>query len=84
MRFRDIGSCLFAAAIAITTITTGCREHATYYDPYYRDYHPINGEVVYYSQWEHETHRDHVDLKKRNKDEQKEYWDWRHKHEDHH
>ena len=24
----------------------------------------------------------HVDLNKRSKDEQKEYWDWRHKHED--
>jgi hypothetical protein len=38
---------------------------------------------VYYNQWEHDTHRDHVDLKQRNAADQKEYWDWRHK-DDHH
>ena len=85
MYFRNISrSCLFAAAIAIATITTGCTVHAGYYDPYYHDYHPVNGEVVFYGQWEQETHRKHMDLKNRHKNEQKEYWDWRHKHEDHH
>ncbi len=58
----------------------GCAVHAGYYDPYYHDYHPVNGEVVYYGQWEHETHRDHVDFKKRNDSDKKEYWDWRHNH----
>ena len=84
MRFRSINSCLFAVAMAIATITIGCTVHAGYYDPYHHDHHPVNGEVVYYGQWEQETHRDHKDLKKRHKDEQKEYWDWRHQHEDHH
>ena len=50
-----------------------------YCDPYYHDYHPVDGEVVYYNQWEHDTDREHVYLKQRNKAEQKEYWDWRHK-----
>jgi hypothetical protein len=53
------------------------------YDPYYHDYHYWNGEVVYYNQWEHDTHRDHVDYGHRNADDQKAYWDWRHSHEQH-
>jgi len=84
MLSRHIGSCLFAAAIGAATLTTGCTVHARYYDPYYHDYHPVDGEVVYYNQWETETHRPHVDLKKRNDADKKEYWDWRHKHDDHH
>ncbi len=75
---------LFAGALAATALTTtGCTVHAGYYDPYYHDYHPVDGEVVYYNQWERDTHRDHVDLKRRNAADQKEYWDWRHK-DDHH
>jgi hypothetical protein len=78
-------NCMFAAALAAAVVTTGCTVHAGYYnDPYYHDRHPVAGETVYYSQWETETHRDHKELKERNKDEQKEYWDWRHKHDDKH
>jgi hypothetical protein len=84
MFLKNIGYCLFAAAIAVAALTTGCTVHAGYYDPYYHDYHPVAGETVYYNQWEQETHREHQDLKKRNKADQKEYWDWRHKQQDHH
>lgn len=38
-------------------------------------------EVVYYQNWEHETHRQHVDFKNRSQSEQNEYWQWRHKHD---
>ena len=67
-----------------TGLVTGCTVHARYYDPYYHDYHPVSGEVVYYDHWERDTHREHKDLNKRSKDEQKEYWDWRHSHNDQH
>ncbi len=77
----DFRKCLFAAAMATAVVATGCTAHAGYYDPYYHDYHPVGGETVYYGQWETETHRDHRDLKHRDKSEQKEYWDWRHKHD---
>jgi len=83
MLLRKINVCLLAVAMATPVFTTGCAVHA-YYDPYYHDYHPVDGEVVYYGQWETETHRQHVDLKHRNKGEQKEYWDWRHQHGDKH
>ena len=36
--------------------------------------------IVYYQNWEGETHREHRDFRRRNSEEQKEYWDWRHKH----
>jgi hypothetical protein len=55
------------------------------YDPYYHDYHPWNhDEVVYYQQWEGDTHRSHVDYRKRKADDQKEYWTWRHSHDHDH
>jgi hypothetical protein len=63
----------------ISGLSTGCTVHAGYYDPYYHDRHPWGGEVVYYQNWEHDTHREHREFKERNKREQKEYWDWRHK-----
>jgi hypothetical protein len=39
---------------------------------------PRYNEVVYYQQWETDTHRDHRDFRRRKDDEQKEYWTWRH------
>jgi hypothetical protein len=39
-------------------------------------------ERVYYNQWVGEIHRDaHRDFRKLKKDEQKQYWDWRHQHQ---
>jgi len=81
---KKIQSGLLAAIFAVAAFATGCTVRAGYYDPYYHDHHPVDGEVVFYTQWETETHRQHVDLNHRNKDEQKEYWDWRHKNDDHH
>jgi len=42
---------------------------------------PVVNETVIYNQWETETHRAHVDLEKRKAEEQKEYRDWREKHD---
>ena len=84
MLLRKLSTCLLGAAIAASVLTTGCAVHAGIYDPYYHDYHPVDGEVVVYGQWETETHREHKELKDRDKKEQKEYWDWRHKHQDQH
>jgi hypothetical protein len=69
---------VLAVAIFLPVLITGCTVHARVYDPYYRDYHDWNGETVYYNQWEHDTHRDHVDFAKRNDNDKKAYWDWRH------
>ncbi len=81
---KSLATILLATTIGAPVLTTGCEAHVRVYDPYYHGYHTWNGEVVYYNQWETETHREHRDFNKRSADEQKEYWDWRHKHEDHH
>jgi hypothetical protein len=79
MLLKKLSSGLLGAAIAASVYTTGCAVHAGIYDPYHHDHHPVDGETVVYGQWETETHRDHKELKDRDKNEQKEYWDWRHK-----
>ncbi|HEY6490375.1 MAG: hypothetical protein WCC26_15200 [Terracidiphilus sp.] len=82
---NQIGTLLLAAAASSALFLGGCAVHARVYDPYYHDYHHWNsGEVVYYNQWEHDTHRDHTDFNKRNDADKKSYWDWRHSHSDQH
>jgi hypothetical protein len=71
---------LLSAALVAPALT-GCAVHARVYDSYHQDYHEWPAEQSYYVQWETETHRSHEDFKKRNSDEQKEYWDWRHSHD---
>jgi hypothetical protein len=78
-RLRKFTPVLFAAALAVPLLTTGCETRARVYDPYYGDYHVWSGETTYYGRWEHDTHRDHVDFNRRNDADKKEYWDWRHK-----
>ena len=84
---RLFSSALMAAALALSVIITGCAVHAGYrvYDPYYTDYHRWGpGEDVYYNRWVVETHRERRDFRRLKHEEQREYWNWRHSHRDHH
>jgi hypothetical protein len=83
---RFLSSCFLAAALSCSMLGTACAHHYRVYDPYYSDYHVWNDEeVVYYRQWSHENHRDeHRDFRQLPPGEQKEYWNWRHSHGDHH
>ena len=80
-------SILVVAALVLPVISGGCSARVgvgyRYYDPYHSDYHVWDDhERVYYNQWVGETHRDaHRDYRKLKKNEQKEYWDWRHQHQ---
>jgi hypothetical protein len=77
---RYFSSLLLAAAFFVPAVTTGCATHR-YQDPYYNDYHRWDrGERVYYNQWVIETHRDNRDFRRLNKNEQRQYWEWRHNH----
>ena len=68
-----------AVALAGPVLVAGCEGEVRTYDVDYHDYHRWNhGEVVYYNNWEHETHRDHQDFAKRSDAEKKEYYSWRH------
>jgi hypothetical protein len=80
---RNLSSAFIALAVASPLVLTSCaaRVETGYrvHDSYYNDDHVWdNNEVVFYSRWEAETHRDHRDFRKRSADEQKEYYTWRH------
>jgi hypothetical protein len=75
---RCFTSFLLATVIAIPLFCGGCAARVDVYDPYYRDHHVWAAEEPYYAQWEHDTHRDHMDFNKRSDADKKEYWDWRH------
>jgi hypothetical protein len=68
-----------AVGMATTAFTTSHIVHAGYYDRYHRDYHPVPREIEFYRQWEVETHRERMDLSKRNISDSRDYWNWRHK-----
>jgi hypothetical protein len=72
---------LLSAAMVVPALTLGCSgNHDRVYDADHGDYHTWNNnETVYYQQWETENHYDHEDFKVRSNDEQKQYFDWRHK-----
>jgi hypothetical protein len=81
MMSRVASTVAMVGALATPGIVAGCAHH----------YHEDGGGVVvawsdneepYYERWEHDTHRDHVEWARRNSDEQKEYWGWRHDHHD--
>lgn len=58
------------AALTLPLVAAGCAGHT-------RVYVWGPGETTYYSQWEVETHRDHIDWEKRNESEHRAYWKWR-------
>lgn len=80
---RRVARPVLGATLFCSLLSAGCAAHRRYYDPYYRDYHPRGGEVVYYEQWERETHRPHLDFERRSEEDRRAYWDWRHHHEVH-
>jgi hypothetical protein len=78
-----VNTLLLSAVLAAPLLTTACAEHHYYraYDGYYNDYHRWDDhEVVIYNQWIVETHRPHRDFRKLSREEQREYWEWRHRH----
>ncbi len=75
---RKLTLVLVAATFTVPLLTTGCAARVRVYDPYYHDYHVWATEEPYYHQWEHDTHRDHVDFDKRSDADKKAYWDYRH------
>jgi len=76
---RHLTSILMAAAFLSPVLIGGCAARVTVHDGYYNDDHRWDRtEVGFYTRWEGETHRSHVDFAKRPEPEQKEYFTWRH------
>lgn len=94
---QNLSSLLLLAVFGLPLATVGCSENrgygyryydATnnrYYDPYYNDYHYWNpGEQGYYNRYYVENHRQYRDLRRLNRDQQKQYWHWRHEQAERH
>lgn len=83
---RLLGSLVCATVLLAPVAMTGCAGRASYrvYDSDHHDYHQWNGtEEGYYEQWENNNHKQHEDFRKRDADDQKQYWNWRHSQGDH-
>ena len=79
LRHHVVTPFVIAALSAAPIVMSACASHQVY-DPYYGDYHRWNGsEDRLYRQWEGETRRDHLDIGRRAPEEQRAYYDWRHK-----
>ena len=75
------GTLLLSTALATPLLTSGCAAHSRYYDEYYADYHPWNdGEARAYRAWLVERHYEYREFDRLSKDQQREYWRWRHEH----
>ena len=61
--FRNLVPLLLATVLTAPVVVTGCRSHGRSQDDSY-------------IQWEHDTHREHVDLNMRSDKERKQYDDW--------
>ena len=76
---------LYPARLALITLFVGLTACATHHRTYYEEGGEVwgPGEVTYYSQWEVETHRPHVEWERRGDDDHHAYWAWRREHHDH-
>jgi hypothetical protein len=73
-------------ALISPILMSGCAAHVSSgyrtHDYYANDDHVWgNDETRFYASWETDTHRSHKDYRKRNADEQKDYWQYRHSHQ---
>jgi hypothetical protein len=80
---RILGSACLAASLLLGIGGAGCSARVRVYDSYHGDWHvwDQDEDVVYHSYWS-ERHEPYRNYKKLDKNEQKEYWDWRHKRSD--
>jgi hypothetical protein len=73
---------LTLAAIGLVTAAgVGCTGSARYYDDDHHDYHRWNNhEVTFYHSYYNGRHQQYREYNSLNKDEQRDYWKWRHDH----
>ena len=82
---RILGSAFLGSVVLISIASAGCAGRVRVYDEYHSDYHNWDhDEDVRYRAYLSDRHEDYRDYKKLNKDQQKDYWNWRHDHPDNH
>jgi hypothetical protein len=75
------GFLVLGAGLCISLASTGCATRVSYYDEDHHDYHRWNNhEVVVYRSYYETNHRPYREYNSLSKDEQHDYWKWRHEH----
>jgi hypothetical protein len=78
---RYLGTLVLGAALVAPLLSSGCAARVRYYDDYYADYHPWNdGEIRAYHVWLGERHYEYREFNRLNREQQRDYWRWRHDH----
>jgi hypothetical protein len=79
--YRTMGTILLAAATLAPLALSGCAARVRVYDDYHADYHYWDGrEDRAYRAWLAERHYEYREYARLNREEQREYWNWRHNH----
>jgi len=73
---KKFGQLLLVAVLMTPLFGTGCATHRRVRVAVW-----TQSEQPYYTRWEHDTHRHHVDYDRRDRNDQRAYWKWRHHHE---
>lgn len=82
---KYLGSMVLCTAMLTPLLTSGCAARGRYYDGYYHDYHRWDGrEDHQYRVWLTERHYEYRDFNRLDRDQQQDYWKWRHEHSDNH
>jgi hypothetical protein len=80
---RLLGTLALGAALVTPLLTSGCATRVRYYDDFYGDYHPWNdGEMRAYRAWCVERHYEYREFRELGREQQRDYWHWRHEHPD--
>lgn len=85
MRRRHVSLGMFFLGFALLApmANIGCSGEVRIRDEYHGDWHTWNGnEDRAYRRYLSEKHEDYRDFHKLNRDEQGDYWNWRHSHSD--
>ena len=72
---RNLAPLFLAAVLAAPLVITGCQSQQQAQPQPQPESQP-QPQPSSYTQWEHDTHRQHVDLNRRSADEQRQYQDW--------
>jgi hypothetical protein len=84
MRRPDYRTALvLSAVIAAVTVDSGCVARVRLYDADHHDYHRWDGrENRAYQRYLSEQHLEYRDYAQLHDDQQRAYWEWRHRHPD--
>lgn len=76
-----LGPLVLGAAMLTPLVTSGCAAHVRYYDEYHSDYHRWDDdEARAYRVWLAERHYEYREFNRLSREQQRDYWNWRHDH----